>query len=303
MIPINHPKIPIPQNSRLLTCGGAGTVVVDSGLPRVGQLYRVDLDGYLRWYLYRGGGYSSPDASFGWEENSGNAIGHGWDKFKFLCGAGDGHLFAVEQNGDLRWYGYNAGDGVEDPGATRGWDPNSGNIIGNGFGNFTRVVCSPRAGNITNFPSLHSTLYCIEPNGDLRWYSYSGDGAADHTGATGWAPNSGNIIGHGWNNFKTVFTSGSYLFGVEPNGDLRWYWHDGDGREVWVENSGNVVGRGWHHFSHITGEPNGTGHTIYAVKPDGALLWYEYNGVGEQDPSGHLIGWHERSGNQIGHGW
>jgi hypothetical protein len=278
-------------------------------LPRVGELYRVDVDGFLRWYNYLGAGQLSPDASVNWANNSGNRISSGWQIFKFLCGGGDGHLFAIEQNGDLRWYGYKAGDGVEDPNATRGWESNSGNIIGNGFGNFLSVVCTPLAG-----PTYHTltpcTLYCIEPNGDLRFYRYVGDGTADRTGRTGWAPNSGNRIGNGWNNFRAVFTAGQILFGVEPNGDLRWYIYAGDGAQDdysgWVPGSGAVVGRGWNHFTHIVGGPddNGTfGNAVYAVKPDGGLYWYKYLGYGETDTSGHIVGWQDKSGNQIGKGW
>lgn len=44
-------------------CGGAGTVPVDSGLPRVGGLYGVEANGDLRWYRYDGSGDFRPDGS------------------------------------------------------------------------------------------------------------------------------------------------------------------------------------------------------------------------------------------------
>ena len=72
-----------------LACGGAGTVPVDSGLPRVGELYGVEANGDLRWYRYDGVGQSTPEGSIGWAPNSRNVIGNGWHGFKFLCGGGE----------------------------------------------------------------------------------------------------------------------------------------------------------------------------------------------------------------------
>lgn len=114
-----------------LTCGGAGTVPVDSGLPRVGELYGVEPNGDLRWYRYDGsGGHGESPAD--WAANSRNMIGNGWAGFKFLCGGGDGVLFAVEPNGDLYWYKY-LGNGESDPTGSTGWHPRSGTKIGHGW--------------------------------------------------------------------------------------------------------------------------------------------------------------------------
>lgn len=115
-----------------IACGGAGTVPVDSGLPRVGELYGVEPNGDLRWYRYGGTGEPTPDGRIGWASNSGNTIGNGWQAFKFLCGGGDGTLFGVERNGDLRWYKY-FGSGESDPAGSTGWHPNSGAQIGRGW--------------------------------------------------------------------------------------------------------------------------------------------------------------------------
>ncbi|HTZ68448.1 MAG TPA: tachylectin-related carbohydrate-binding protein [Roseiarcus sp.] len=292
-----------------LACGGAGTVPVDSGLPRVGELYGVEADGDLRWYRYDGTGQRSPNGSVGWAQNSRNVIGNGWNGFKFLCGGGDGLLFGVEPNGDLRWYQYTAGDGVEDRAGSRGWDSNSQNIIGNGWANFVHLVCTPKAGRASSHPA--STLYGVEANGDLRWYRYVGSGIADRSGNTGWAPNSRNVIGNGWQNFKILFAASSALFGVERNGDLRWYSYEGDGTPDrsggtgWHPNSRNIIGNGWDRFSRIVGGPDdhgGFGVALYGVEPNGDLYWYKYLGNGESDPSG-AAGWHPNSGNQIGKGW
>lgn len=291
-----------------LTCGGAGTVPVDSGLPRVGELYGVEANGDLRWYRYDGAGRNGENPT-DWAANSRNTIGNGWAGFKFFCGGGDGILFGVEPDGDLRWYRYTAGDGIEDRAGSRGWDANSQNVIGNGWQGFVSLVCTPKAGRTSNDPA--STLYGVEPNGNLRWYRYVGDGKEDRSGNTGWAPNSGNTIGNGWHNFKILTAASSVLLGVEQNGDLRWYRYTGDGTNDpsggtgWHANSRNIIGRGWDRFTRIVGGPDdhgGFGVALYAVEPNGDLYWYKYLGNGEHDPSG-ATGWHPRSGTKIGHGW
>jgi hypothetical protein len=78
------------------------------------------------------------------------------------------------------------------------------------------------------------------------------------TGEKGWQPNTGNQIGRGWAGFRLLFGGasdqgefGHVLFGVQPNGDLRWYKYLGqgeqnpEGSQHWHPNSGNVIGRGW----------------------------------------------------------
>ena len=43
-----------PDNFAILTYGGNGTTPVDSGLPRVGEIYGIKPDGPLLWYRYNG---------------------------------------------------------------------------------------------------------------------------------------------------------------------------------------------------------------------------------------------------------
>src|SRR2546425_982172 len=93
-----------------------------------------------------------------------------------------GRIFAI-QDGDLLWYQY-VGNGAGDRSGATGWAPNSGNVVGNGWADFQRIV------------GTGSTLFAIQPDGDLLWYRYNGDGTADRSGATGWAPNSGNVVGN-----------------------------------------------------------------------------------------------------------
>jgi len=212
-----------------------------------------------------------------------------------------GRIFAIQPEGDLLWYRY-LGHGEADRSGARGWQPHSANPIGRGWQNFLHVLGGG-----------DGVVLAIQPDGDLLWYRYLGDGTADRTGALGWHPNSGNAIGRGWQHFRHVFvlpqegrttTPGITVFGVAENGDLRWYRYSGDGEKDpsgglgWHPNSGNIVGNGWGGFQRIIG----TGSAVFAVQPDGALLWYSYFGRGEPDHSG-ASGWLPNSGNQIGRGW
>ena len=91
----------------------------------------------------------------------------------------------------LRWYDYR-GTGEFDPSGSVGWQPNSGNLIGNGWNDFRHLMCSVMDAN------GFYELYGSEPGGILRWYQYYGQGVPDPSGATGWHPYSRNIIIGTW---------------------------------------------------------------------------------------------------------
>lgn len=218
-----------------------------------------------------------------------------------------GRLFGIDEEGDLRYFRY-LGNGEPNPAGahnaengTPSWDRNSSNPIGNGWQGFRNVL---GCGN--------GVTMAVQQNGDLLWYRYDGDGTADRSGALGWDPGSSSIIGNGFHSFVHLFAKPAQgktthplaqLFGVESNGDLRWYGYSGNGEpdpsgvQGWHPNSGNVIGNGWADFLYIVS----TGD-VFAVKPDGALLWYRYNGNGTADHSG-ATGWDPKSGSQVGRGW
>jgi M6 family metalloprotease-like protein len=213
-----------------------------------------------------------------------------------------GVFYGITTNGDLEWNCYNGnGAQIGDPGSGQNWHPNTGNLIGRGWGQMLHVA---GCGN--------GTVLAVNANGNLHWYSYSGNGESDVTGAAGWDANSGNVIGNGWQNFLHVFAipssgaSGSmiHVFAVDPDGRLLWYGytgngeHDPSGHKGWVHNSGNQVGTGWTGFRHIHASSN----VIFAIKNDGTLYWYCYEGHGESDPTGGK-GWRLNSGNPVGTGW
>jgi hypothetical protein len=295
-----------PVNHLHLFYGGNGLTFVDSGLPLVGLFFGIAANGDLRWYRYTGRGQSDPSGQTNWHQNSGNAIGNGWQSFKHVLGCGDGVILGVHENGDLYWYSYD-GHGEEDPSGSQGWHPNSGNVIGNGWHGFRHIFVSSRAGR----PPGRLAVFAATEEGDLRWYSYQGNGEHDPSGATGWHPNSGNVIGNGWQHFRHLHASGGVIFAVDAIGDLIWYAYQGNGEHNpagdtgWAANSGNPIGNGWHSFQHIFGgtdDSGSFGHVLYGVTPAGEMRWYKYVGQGEADRSGN-IGWSVNSGNHIGEGW
>jgi M6 family metalloprotease-like protein len=288
--------------------GGNGTTPVDSGLPMVGIFYGVTTNGNLTWNRYNGFGeqVGDPASAQGWDPNSGNPIGRGFEHMKHVFGCGDGVIMAVHPNGNLHWYQY-SGNGESDVTGTLGFHPNSGNVIGNGWQNFRHIFVKPQAGPSTS----QLWIFAVAQNGDLLWYSYDGFGEHDPSGALGWHPNSGNVIGNGWQNFRHIHGSSNVFFGGHENGDLLWYSYSGQGEHDpsgalgWHPNSGNPIGNGWQNMRHVFGgvtDLGGFAHIIMAVDQNGDLFWYRYTGQGESDVTGTL-GWHPRSGNRIGTQW
>jgi hypothetical protein len=259
-----------------------------------GAIFNVAADGALRWYRYDGKGEQDPTGGTGWAANSGNQIGRGWSAtFRTFFGT-QGVIYAVGEDGSLRWYRYD-GNGEQDPTGGTGWAPNSGNQIGRGW-----------SAGFHNFVAVDQAIYTIADDGTLRWYRYDGKGEADSTGGTGWAPNSGNPIGRGWAaGFRTFVGTKGAIFAIADDGALRWYRYAGHGEPDptggtgWAPNSGHQIGRGW-----SAGFRNffGTHGAIFAVQDDGLLRWYQYDGSGEEDATGGT-GWAPNSRNPIGRGW
>ena len=288
---------------RRLIYGGSGTAAAGQALPLVGVFYGIADDGLLRWYRYNGGGQADPNGTLGWDANSGNAIGNGWDSMVFVGGGGNGVILAVDQNGDLLWYGYH-GSGEDDASGNSGSDPNNGNPIGNGWDGFKHIAILPPTD-----PSAQIQILGVQPDGQVLWYGYAGHGEADRSG---WDANSSNVIRAGWQNFLHVHGSGNVVFAVAENGDLLWHRYNGTGVADpngvigWDPNSGNPIGNGWQGFRQLYGgisDEGGTiGHVIYGVTTDGDVFWYRYEGNGEADRSGNT-GWHPNSGALIRRGW
>lgn len=108
-------------------------------------------------------------------------------------------------------------------------------------------------------------VYAIQYDGRLRWYR------KDSITSNWYEP---KVFSISWQHTLDVFPAGgNRFFSVEANGDLYWFEHHGfnDGRD-------DILGpfrvdTGWNQFSKRF---SGNDGLIYAIQPDGTLLWYRY---------------------------
>ena len=170
-------------------------------------------------------------------------------------------------------------------------------------------------------------FFCVNENGDLLFFRYDGDGERDPSGAkgfTGPGNNSGNQIGNGFLNFRHIVGIGDRKFlAIRDNGDLLYFHYTANGEQDPTgtngfvgegNNSGNQIGNGFQSMRHLFGgvtshRPPAShrfAHHLFTVAGNGDLLFFRYEGNGEQDPSGTL-GFtgpsNPNSGNQIGNGF
>ena len=176
-------------------------------------------------------------------------------------------LYAVQEDGTLLWYRYNA--------ATAIWQGPS--AVGWGWDGFTSV-----------FSAGGNNISAITPDGSLLWYRHDGfnDGSFNWEGP--------NLIGSAWTGFTKVFSgSDGIVYAIQPDGTLLWYRNNNysDGTANWE--GPNVVGSGWADFKYVFSMGQGI---VYAVKQDGTLLWY--NHLGYQTGDFNWAGPY-----QVGNGW
>ncbi|ULH15009.1 hypothetical protein MF271_13720 [Deinococcus sp. KNUC1210] len=217
-----------------------------------GVIYAITPNGDLKWYKHTanltGGGLQDAGS---WNASSGKTVGIGWNEFVKVFSGGNGVIYGILPNGDLKWYRHTAyltGGGLQDAGS---WNPTSGKTVGIGWNGFKDV-----------FSGGNGIIYGILPNGDLKWYRHAayltGGGLQD---AGSWNPTSGKTVGVGWNGFNQVFSTGKgIMYGILPNGDLKWYRHTayltGGGLQdagSWNPTSGKTVGVGWNSFLTVFG--------------------------------------------------
>ena len=211
----------------------------------------------------------------------------------------------VLPDGNLRWHCY-FGNGEEDETGGTGWHHNSGNTIGRGWHGFSHLV------GVTD-----GIILGVDGHGDLKWHRYQGMGEQDPTGGTGWHQNSGNRIGNGFNSFKHIFAypifapeelGAHQIFGVELDGNLRWYGYMGNGEDDvtgntgWHPKSRTFIGNGWNGFQFLVAGGGAHFGVPQGGPNSGNLLYFKYIGKGDGDVSG-AIGFTENSGNPIGQVW
>ena len=173
--------------------------------------------------------------------------GNGWLNFKHVFSTGgesadqgDHIIYAVAQDGTLKWYRYT-------PVLVYGDKPWQGpKDIGSGWGNFKNV-----------FSTGNGVIYAITPEGKLLWHKhnfYEYGVGSEGQGKDGLAAWEGpREVGRGWQNFKHVFSSGEgVIYAVTKEGKLLWYQHQGflTGSNIWL--GPREVGiSGWENFEHV----------------------------------------------------
>jgi hypothetical protein len=155
-----------------------------------GVIYVIQPDGTLKWHRHldyrRGGGLETPGA---WA-NSRN-VGRGWDGYRKVFSAGQGVIYAITNDGTLKWLRHKAyltGAGLETPGAWEG--PKD---VGRGWGDVQQV-----------FSSGDGVIYTITSDGKLWWlrhYGYLTGAGLETAGA--WSPR--KEVGRGWSEPTNVF--------------------------------------------------------------------------------------------------
>ena len=85
-----------------------------------GVIYAITDGGELRWY--RHGGYRVGGGLETWEpQNTGyRVVGHGWSGVRHVFWGGNGVIYAVMPDGELRWYKHN---GYPNGGGLETWEP------------------------------------------------------------------------------------------------------------------------------------------------------------------------------------
>jgi hypothetical protein len=191
-----------------------------------GDIYAVVSDGVLR--LYKHSGFQtgvSQDEAGGWLPPQ--SLSKGWSNFKQAFSGGGGVLYALANDGTLKWYKHGTAGGK----AT--WE--GPKDVATNWGSYRKAFAGGRG-----------IIYVLTFNGKLLWFKHLGFA----TGASTW--DGPKEVGSGWGDFEHVFCAGDGLFyAVKTDGKLMWYrqyGHDA-GFKNWMPEK--VVGGGWNGLKQV----------------------------------------------------
>ena len=262
--------------------------VVPNGWP---PIYAVLPNGDLMWSRHDG----HADGTFRWASANSKRVGTGWN-VKHAFSGGNGIIYAIMENGDLRW---NRHLGWDD--GTPRWALSQGRRIGVGWQHLEHVFAG------------HNGVIYYRDQAQLKWNRHLGreDGTFKWELEQSVQVSDAPVKSYFWR-ASHIFAGGTpgIIYAIMENGDLFWFRHDGwdDGSERWQGvTSGNDdipygtgfkgtrVGVGWW-VTAAFGLRNT--HYVYAVMPDGRLLWN--NHAGAQDGT---FRWASANSKQVGAGW
>lgn len=150
--------------------------------------------------------------------------------------------------------------------------------------------------DVTSPPTPQSPNDRQFSNGDYTFYLHWRRHLDPLEGSKKWI--GGHEVGNGWNFAEVVPGAAGRLYAIKQDGELLWYRHRGclTGRKSWI--GPRPVGSGWTiqtrdprprmflgAFCDVlaeasTGATPGNENLLYAVRADGALVWYRHMGAG-----------------------
>jgi Tachylectin len=178
---------------------------------------------------------------------------------------GDGDIYTITNDGNLRWYQHN--------GRMTGLDTWADS------GQAKVVYDTATTNNWANAKILSGddgVIYTINNNGQLFWSRHDGR----FTGSQTWA-NQGNaklISTTDWNRFAHIISGGDgVLYAITNDGKMLWFRHLGwaDGANKWAPGSGKQIGKGWDGVIKVFSGGNGV---IYSIMSSGRLRWHRHDG-------------------------
>jgi tachylectin len=195
-------------------------------------------------------------------------VGTSW-AFEAIISGGHSAVLAKRPDGQWLWYYHRGGDlnspndswsGPNNIGTWNGGDPalTKWFHFGAGYGVVYGIVLEDPTGQVTV--------------GDLYWNRFNGY----QTGTGGFT--TPQRIGNGWQSLNPVFSgSEGTIYGVRPNGVLRWYKHTGwgNGANTWDTARDLNTNVNWTQFERIV--PGGEG-VIYGVLPNGTMRCFRHLG-------------------------
>lgn len=192
-------------------------------------------------------------------------VGTSWN-FESIVHGGSSAVLAKQPTGNWLWYWH---QGSEQTPPTDQWTgPNS---VGTWINSEPQIKWMHFSGGygvvygivVSNVPSDFE-------EGDLYWNRLNGYQSGQGAFSTA------QRIGNGWNSFSHVFSgSEGIIYGVRPNGVLRWYNHTGwaSGANTWDEPRDLNTNVDWSQFERIISGGEGV---IYGILANGAMLCYRH---------------------------
>jgi len=191
-------------------------------------IYAVNEAGDLLWYRHNTAYDVKLQNRRRQTELTGPLVVHkGWQNFRHVFSAGDGVIYAIDQNGDLLWFKHiQYKEAVEIPSGSntsmvgaasrlnwaRSWVDLKPRVVGKGWAEFRHV-----------FPGGDGVIYVVTKDGRLLRYRHVGylDGLGLESAGAWEGPV--NING-GWDSYHHFFSRGDgIIYAVAANGELFWF--------------------------------------------------------------------------------